>query len=229
MHLRELVNLAAMAPLAMLLSGCMAQEHRLTYLALGDSYTIGEAVSEQERFPMQLAARLRERGVDLCDPTIVATTGWTTEELLKGISQRSDLETYDLVTLLIGVNNQYRGLPLDIYRKELRGLLSKAIGFAKNRKDRVLMVSIPDYGLSQLGKSKGAERIARELDMFNQAARVEAKAQGVVFVDITPASREAGKEPGGFAPDGLHPSASQYGAWVKEILPYAEAALRNSE
>ena len=199
--------------------------HKYSYLALGDSYTIGEAVPAGDRWPVQLATLLRKEGIDLADPEIVATTGWTTTELQEGIAKRKDLGKYDLVTLLIGVNNQYRGQSLDAYRKEFKELLLQAVDFAKGRRDRVIVVSIPDYGLTPFAAEKDAPKIARELDAFNAAAREVAELEKVAFVDITTKSREVGKDPAMTASDGLHPSGKLYELWADLVLPVARRSL----
>jgi lysophospholipase L1-like esterase len=197
----------------------------LRHLALGDSYTIGEAVAAAERWPAVLAQRLRQAGVDVGEPQIVAVTGWTTDELAQGMDAAALLPAHDLVTLQIGVNNQYRGRGLDEYAVQFGALLERAIALAGGRAGRVLVVSIPDWGVTRFAREQGrdAARIARELDDFNACARDLAASRGVRFVDITPISR---RHPGMVAADGLHPSAEQYALWVEAILPIAREALR---
>ena len=198
----------------------------LRYLALGDSYTIGQAVSAEVRFPVELANRLRAAGVaDLAAPEIVATTGWTTDELAAGIQAARLAKRYDLVTLLIGVNNQYRAQPLDEYRTQFRALLQQAIGFAAGQRERVIVISIPDWGVTPFATGRDRAAIAREIDAFNQANRDEANRAGVRYVDITQISRRSDEEPALIAEDGLHPSAEMYGLWVELLLPEAAAAL----
>ena len=193
----------------------------LAYLALGDSYTIGESVPEAGRWPMQLAAALRARGLAVADPRIIATTGWTTDELSAAMDAAEPLGDWDLVSLLIGVNNQYRGRALDEYAVEFAGLLDRAIGLARGRADRVLVLSIPDWGATPFGQASGRDtaQIARELDAYNAAARDACTARRVAFVDITPASRAPGA---GVADDGLHPDAAQYAAWTALALANGE-------
>jgi lysophospholipase L1-like esterase len=197
----------------------------LRHLALGDSYTIGEAVAAAERWPAVLAQRLRQAGVDVGEPQIVAVTGWTTDELAQGMDAAALLPAHDLVTLQIGVNNQYRGRGLDEYAVQFGALLERAIALAGGRAGRVLVVSIPDWGVTRFAREQGrdAARIARELDDFNACARDLAASRGVRFVDITPISR---RHPDMVAADGLHPSAEQYALWVEAILPIAREALR---
>ncbi|MBP3983612.1 SGNH/GDSL hydrolase family protein [Pseudoxanthomonas helianthi] len=199
----------------------------LTYLALGDSYTIGEGIVENGRWPMQLAHALREEGIPLADPQIIATTGWTTDELDDAISAAEPLGEFDLVSLLIGVNNQYRGRSLDEYRVQFAALLWRAVGFTGNRPDRVLVLSIPDWGVTPFAEESGRDvaQIARELDGFNTAAREACELRGIRYVDITEASRECGAEPAMLADDGLHPSAAMYAEWTRLALPAARAML----
>ena len=199
----------------------------LRYLALGDSYTIGEGVDEAGRWPMQLARLLRMDGILLGDPRIVATTGWTTDELDAAITAAEPLGEHDFVTLLIGVNNQYRGRDVAEYRTQFAALLWRAIGFARNRPDRVLVLSIPDWGITPFAAQSGRDtaQIARELDAYNLAARDVCAQRGVAFVDITPVSRARGAEPAMLAADGLHPSAAMYTEWTRLAFPVAHHLL----
>lgn len=199
----------------------------LAYLALGDSYTIGEGVAEDGRWPVQLARALRDEGIELADPRIIATTGWTTDELAAAIDAAGPLGTYDLVSLLIGVNNQYRERGVEEYRGQFEALLRRAIGLAGGRADRVLVLSIPDWGVTPFAAASGRDRgvIAAELDAFNAAARVACRAAGVAFVDITPVSRARGHEPEMLAADGLHPSAAMYTLWAQLAQPVARDLL----
>lgn len=200
----------------------------LRYLALGDSYTIGESVPEAGRWPMQLAAGLRARGIALADPRIIATTGWTTDELSAAMDAAEPLGRWDFVSLLIGVNNQYRGRPLDEYRAQFAALLARAITLAGGRAGRVLVLSIPDWGVTPFGQGSGRDtaQIARELDAFNLAAATESAVQCVAFVDITPVSRGPGARPDRIAEDGLHPSAQAYADWTALALPAAQHLLQ---
>ena len=196
----------------------------LSYLALGDSYTIGESVPAEGRWPAQLAAMLRTEGKALAEPTILATTGWTTDELSAAMDGAGFAPSYDLVSLLIGVNNQYRGRSTDNYREEFRALLQRAIVLAGARASRVLVLSIPDWGVTPFAHGSGRDvlRIADELDTYNAIAREEAARQGAHWVDITPISRQ---HPGLLAGDGLHPSAAQYALWAEAALPVARVML----
>lgn len=199
----------------------------LRYLALGDSYSIGEGVAEAGRWPQQLAAALRARGTALADPQIIATTGWTTDELQAGIDAAQPQGPFDLVSLLIGVNNQYRGRSIDEYRSQFEQLLQRAIGFANGRAGRVLVLSIPDWGLTPYAQAhhRDAALIASELDAFNAAALACCQQHGVAFVDITGISRDRGGEAEMLVEDGLHPSATMYQRWAAQALPVAAALL----
>ena len=195
----------------------------LTFLALGDSYTIGERVNAAERWPVQLAAALRAAGVDLGEPRIVAKTGWTTDELAAAIAAERITGTFDFVSLLIGVNNQYRGRSASEYREQFRALLTQAVGFAGGRAARVMVLSIPDWGVMPFAEGRDRAKVAAEIDQFNAIARDEATRAGARWVDITPTSRAM--HPGWAAADGLHPSGVQYAAWAALALPMAKAAL----
>jgi len=199
----------------------------MRYLALGDSYTIGEGVEATGRWPLQLATALREEGIALRDPRIIATTGWTTDELASAIDLAEPLGHWDLVTLLIGVNNQYRGRSVVDYRREFTELLDRAIGFANARKDRVMVLSIPDWGVTPFAVHEASNRgnIAAEIDAFNAAAREVCEQRGVAFVDITPTSRDRGGDPDQVAEDELHPSAAMYTRWTELALPVARRLL----
>ena len=194
-------------------------------LCLGDSYTIGESVPVTERWPVQLAAQLRERGMAVADPEIIAQTGWTTDELDGAIDEAKPKGPYDLVTLLIGVNNQYRGRSAEEYRQEFRGLLARVTGFAGGRANRVIVLSIPDWGVTPFAGSGDRARIAREIDEFNRINKEETRRAGARYVDITPISREAAGKPGLIAGDGLHPSGEMYRRWVEVVEPEVQAVL----
>lgn len=197
----------------------------LSYLALGDSYTIGESVDSSLRWPVQLARRLRENGVNVTDPLIIARTGWTTDELNEGIREANPEEHYDLVSLLIGVNNQYRGRDLGEYRIQLRGLLQRAVTLAGGLEGRVVVLSIPDWGVMPFAQGRDRRTIAQEIDAFNRVKEEETRALGIRYVDITGISREVGADPSMVADDGLHPSGAQYGLWAEKALPQVLALL----
>ena len=219
--------LLAFAPGGCVHDGMTTDSTGLRYLALGDSYTIGEGVAADARWPHQLARALREAGIPLRDPVTIATTGWTTDELSSAIDAASPANDYDLVSLAIGVNNQYRGRDVDNYRVEFEALLVRAIGFAAGRNDRVLVLSIPDWGVTRYGRDSGRDlaRVARELDAYNTVARDICAQHRVAFIDITPVSREAGDDADMLADDGLHPSAAMYARWSALALPVAQRAL----
>ncbi|MCU0392332.1 MAG: SGNH/GDSL hydrolase family protein [Thermoflexibacter sp.] len=190
----------------------------LTYLALGDSYTIGESVKEQERYPVILVNQLQKANIDIALPKIIARTGWTTDELLSAISKENLADTYHLVSLLIGVNNQYRGYSLEIYQKEFEELLKIAIKKAGGNKDRVFVVSIPDYGVTPFAQGRDREKIGKEIDTFNQANRKITDQYGVKYFDITAISRKAQYEESLTAEDGLHPAGKMYEEWVSSMI-----------
>jgi len=192
----------------------------LRILALGDSYTIGESVAENERWPDRLAAMLSEKNIQT-DVTIIARTGWTTSELWQGIQADPPRGRYDLVSLLIGVNNQYRGYDINKYRDEFRFLLEKAIEYAGGKPEHVILLSIPDWGVTPFASGRDRDKIANDIDAFNLINLDQSKKMGVNYIDVTLASREALNDPGLVAGDGLHPSGKMYAEWAKLVLPVA--------
>src|SRR6185369_10802753 len=206
----------------MLAAGAATAEAKPRFLALGDSYTIGEGVSADGRWPNQLAAALQ-----LDAPGIVARTGWTTDELSAAMDAHTFHPPYALVTLLIGVNNQYRGRDLDNYRQEFRALLERAIALAGANPAHVVVVSIPDWGVTRFGHGSGRDlaRIASELDAYSAANAQIATMLHVGYADVTAASRAGGEHADMLVGDGLHPSAAMYARWVETILPAARKAL----
>ena len=204
---------------------------RRGFLALGDSYTIGEGVPEAGRWPVQLAALLRARGIAMDAPRIIATTGWTTDELDAGIDAAHAAvpipTDHALVSLLIGVNNQYRGRSLAEYEVQFAALLERAIDFAGREASRVIVLAIPDWGVTPFAIQSGRDRtqIATQLDAFNLAAQRMTEARGARFVDTAPVSRERGGEVTMLAEDGLHPSAALYALWAGAAVPTSQAAL----
>lgn len=196
-----------------------------SFLAMGDSYTVGEGVAERERWPAQLVRLLAERGIAISEPRIIAVTGWTTDELDAAIDREAPGGPYELVSLLIGVNNQYRGRPLEEYRSEFRALLERAIRFAGGNAGRVLVLSIPDWGVTPFAEGRDRARIAAEIDAFNAANRVETDRAGARYVDVTPITRRAAGDPALLAADGLHPSGAMYRDWAELAFPAAMAAL----
>ena len=197
----------------------------MRFLALGDSYTIGEGVPEAERWPVRLAALLRERGVPIGEPEIVARTGWTTDELSAAIDEADPRGPYALVTLLIGVNNQYRGRDAEEYRAELAALLRRAVGFAGGDASRVIVLSIPDWGVTPFAEGRDRARIAAEIDAHNAINRDEAARAGARYVDVTPQTRATGTDPAFLVSDALHPSGRAYAEWAQLALPAALEVL----
>ena len=191
-------------------------EKLYTYLALGDSYTIGEAIPIPGSFPYQAVQHLRGRKVHMAPPEVIARTGWTTDELQAALTNYTFLKQYDFVSLLIGVNNQYRGRTVEDYTPECEALLARAIGLTHNRPERVFLLSIPDYGVTPFARERSLdpEKIAQEIDHFNAAARGLAAQYGAHFIDITPGSRAAERDPSLLAADALHPSEKEYTRWA---------------
>lgn len=199
---------------------------KYTYLALGDSYTIGESVRETERWPVQLTEQLRNRNYEMAAPMIIAKTGWTTSDLLRGMDQNLEVQRdFDLVSILIGVNNQYQGKLITEYEEELRQIFRRAINHSKTLEKGVFAVSIPDYGYTPFGSSN-QEKISAEIDRFNQVFKRVADEFGVVFYNITPISRDS-SNPELVASDGLHPSALQYQLWVESFVSQVAEKLPN--
>lgn len=199
----------------------------LRYLALGDSYSIGEGVPADARWPMQLARRLRADGIALEDPRIIATTGWTTDELSAAMDAAEPLGEWDFVSLLVGVNDQYRGRDAESFRAAFATLLERAIRLARHRADRVLVLTIPDWGVTPFGAQSGRDRaqIAAQLDAYNAVVRDASRHRGAALVDIAAVSRRVGGEPAMLAADGLHPSAALYSEWTALALPQARNLL----
>lgn len=197
----------------------------IRYLALGDSYTIGESVEEAERFPNQLAAMLAVEDVTV-DVQIIARTGWTTDELWQGIQANTVTPPYDMVSLLIGVNNQYRGRSSEEYREGFIFLLNKAIEYAGGDAKRVIVFSIPDWGVTPFAYGKDTTQIANEIDAFNKINLEESTKAGTHYVDVTPSSRLALNDKTLIAGDGLHPSGKMYAEWAKSALPIALSILK---
>lgn len=201
------------------------QTNDYSFLALGDSYTIGEGVEIEESWPFQLVERLRERGLRVAPPKIVAQTGWTTRNLIRNMEQEVAIHReFDLVSILIGVNNQYKGRSLAEYEEQLREIFRKAISHSRQRERGVFALSIPDYGVTPFGEAN-AERISLEIDQFNATFRRVAEEFDVAFYNITPITREAATNPNLLANDSLHPSPLMYRFWVEEVVEDAERFL----
>ena len=201
----------------------------IRYLALGDSYTIGESVEMHERWPSQLAALIEAspefagRRVEL---SFIARTGWTTQELWEGIQGKELNPPYDFVSLLIGVNNQYRGYDIEEYRKQFAFLLNKSIQYAGGDPLRVLVLSIPDWGVTPFAQGRDWKQIAKEIDAFNAVNREETELASARYLDITPMSRQAVQSSILIASDGLHPSGQMYTEWTKLAWPVVSQILR---
>lgn len=188
-------------------------ENKHTFLALGDSYTIGEAVGESDRWPVQFVQQMNAAGKLFDTPEIIAKTGWTTDELQSAIAEKNPKGPYEMVSLLIGVNNQYRGNSSEVYKKEFIELLDQALAFAGNNPKHVVVVSIPDWGVTPFAEGRDLHKIALEIDHFNSINREVALAYGVAYVDITAHSRTAAEDPELVTTDKLHPSGKMYTYW----------------
>lgn len=200
----------------------------LGYLALGDSYTIGEGVAGNERWPVQLAAALRQLQVPLRDPHVIATTGWTTDKLAHAMDDAAlEDHGWDFVSLLIGVNDQYRHRALPEFATGFDALFHRAELLSKRGAHALLVLSIPDWGVTPFAAKEGrdAAQVAHEIDAYNTHIRTLCEAHGARFVDVTAMSRGEGTAPGMWVEDGLHPSATQYAEWTRLALPAARAAL----
>jgi lysophospholipase L1-like esterase len=191
------------------------------FLALGDSYTIGEGVPSEDCWPVQLVRALRAEGTPVAEPEIIAETGWTTADLDRALTQRAKGELAALVTILCGVNNQYRGILVRIYRRQLRRLLYHSVRLTASP-DRIVVISIPDWGVTPFNTRRLRARVARQIDAYNRATREEAETAGARWVDITDLSRA---DPDAVTGDGLHPNSEMYARWVNRILPVAREVL----
>lgn len=192
----------------------------IRYLALGDSYTIGEKVSPKDRWPVQLARLLEKEDIQV-DVTIIARTGWTVDELWEGIQADPPEGKYDMVSLLIGVNDQYRGYPVDGYREDFRFMLGKAIEYAAGDPKRVVVLSIPDWGFTPFAGTQNTEPISQQIDEFNTVNIEETRSAGAHYVDVTVISRMAMDDFELIASDRLHPSGKMYAMWAEKTLPVA--------
>jgi acyl-CoA thioesterase-1 len=205
------------------------EKNQINYLALGDSYTIGESVNENYTWPIQLKFKLiySNKGIPVDSVKIIAKTGWTTEDLLNRINNLEINNNYDLVSLLIGVNNQFRGYNINIYEKEFEELLVKSIYFAKSISNNVFVLSIPDYGVTPFGKQRDSEKIKSEINMYNEINFNISKKYGVMYFDITDISRLAEFDSSLLAKDMLHPSKEMYSLWVEKIADQIIENLSN--
>lgn len=201
-------------------------EKVLTYLALGDSYSIGESVLLYQSFPYQVVQLLRKKGLNFSAPEIIARTGWTTDELSAGIGACRFLPQYNYITLLIGVNNQYRGRTVEEYKVEFETLLKQALQFGEGKKERVIVLSIPDYSVTPFAASMDQEKIAKEIDLFNSVSKAVSIQYKVHYIDITPESREASGDQSFLAEDKLHPSAKAYKKWAEKVADIIYGQLK---
>lgn len=200
----------------------------LRYLALGDSYTIGEQVPSEDNFPNQTVALLCDKyQVAVSAPKIIAVTGWTTDELEAGIKAENLEATYDFVTLLIGVNNQYRNRDIENYKEEFTGLLDKAIRFANGHPDKVFVLSIPDWGVTPFAEGKDGQAIALHIDRYNEANKQIAAAHNCPYLDITTGTRQQGTDTSFLAEDHLHYSGKTYRVWAEALAPLIAHAFRD--
>ncbi|XZF16464.1 SGNH/GDSL hydrolase family protein [Chitinophagaceae bacterium MMS25-I14] len=197
-----------------------------TYLALGDSYTIGELVPKEENFPHQAVTLLHKEKIDVADPVIIAVTGWTTDELAASIREHNIHETFSFVTLLIGVNNQYRGRSLENYKEEFTQLLNQAIVFANGHTQHVFVLSIPDWGVTPFAEGKDRAEIAHEIDAYNAANKEITAVHKCHYIDITDSTRQNGQKTEFLAEDGLHPSGKEYAVWAERLVPEITKTLK---
>ena len=195
-------------------------------MALGDSYTVGESVAFEDSFPKQLNSTIEENKNYNVNTTVIAQTGWRTDQLLSSIGGRETGE-YNLITLLIGVNNQFQSRPFSQYESEFTELLNKAISLAGNDSNKVIVLSIPDYYYTPYGQSNGSERISIELDRYNDFAKSTAQDKGVTFLNITDITRKGIDEPELVASDGLHPSGLAYEKFVERLYPLVSTRLKD--
>lgn len=201
-------------------------EKAYTYLALGDSYTIGEALPLHQSFPYQVVQQLREKGINMSAPEIIAKTGWTTDELATAAEPYHFAAKYNVVTLLIGVNNQYRGRAVEEYTLEFENLLKKAISLADGKKEHVIVLSIPDYSVTPFAEKLDQERIVKELELYNSVNKALSIQYKVHYIDITPGSRAAADDASLIATDKLHPSEKEYKKWADEVVKLMSSLLK---
>ncbi|MGC1244425.1 MAG: SGNH/GDSL hydrolase family protein [Chryseosolibacter sp.] len=195
----------------------LAKTTTVKFLALGDSYTIGESVAEVQRWPVQLAGSLSHRGFTCLKPEIIAVTGWRTDDLMNALKAKQPGSDYNLVSLLIGVNNQYQGKNIDAYALDFEALLKSAIAYAGGSASQVFVLSIPDYGYTPFGKDKRRE-ITQQIDAFNAVNKAITERNGIRYIDVTDISRDGLTDPELIAEDGLHPSGKMYALWVERIV-----------
>ena len=228
-HFKIMILVFSMLPFSCGISktGNASEKTTYKYLALGDSYTIGESVCGDCNYPKQLADSLNKTLNEKTSVKIIAKTGWTTTDLLDAIAAENPAKDYDLVTLLIGVNNQYQGKPFSLYEEEFTKLLKMAIDFAHAKPKNVIVLSIPDYGFTPFGQKSGkAETITKELERYNMYNEKIALEKGVYFENITPITQKGLENPALVASDGLHPSEVAYKMFVEKMFKKASEILR---
>jgi len=196
------------------------------YLALGDSYTIGQSVATNDRFPAQVTTQLRSSGIEMNEPEYIATTGWTTLDLQAAIHSKNPQGPYDAVSLLIGVNDQFQTHDTTNYRSNFTQLLNKSIALAGNKKERVFVVSIPDYSVTPFSASYNRALISKEIEWFNAINKQATLNYGIAYIDITPGSREAATNAALIANDGLHPSGLEYKKWAELLFVKMREVLK---
>lgn len=197
----------------------ITSEKGAKYLALGDSYTIGENVQESERFPAQIVQLLRAQNINVKDPEYIATTGWTTSNLLSAIHSQKPAKNFDIVTLLIGVNDQYQRNDTTGYRERFSVLLKKAVELAGGRKTHVFVLSIPDYSVTPFVVENDKAEVSRQVDLFNAINKEVTLQNSIAYIDITPSTQQAAKDASLIAKDGLHPSGKEYAVWADMLAP----------
>jgi lysophospholipase L1-like esterase len=200
--------------------------HQYTLLSLGDSYTIGEGVLLHKSFPYQVVQLLRKKGLNFPAPEIIAKTGWTTDELLSAIENYSFLPKYDFVSLLIGVNNQYRGRSVEEYKTEFENLLKRAISFAHSKKDHVIVLSIPDYSNTPFARSLPTDKVAKEIDLYNSVNKAVSIQYKVKYIDITQGTKNVESDSSLLTTDQLHPSEKEYQNWAERIVELLVTELK---
>lgn len=200
----------------------------LSFLALGDSYTIGESVAVGDRWYIHLIDALKSRGVQINHSDVIAKTGWTTAELIKAIETSGNGKKYSVVSLLIGVNNQYRGQSAETYRKEFKSLLNIAVNFADGKSSNVVVLSIPDWGVTPyaVARNVDSDKVSAEINVFNDVAKEETDKLSITFLNITEISRQIKNQPSLIASDGLHYSGAMHKLWALEVLSVVEKIFK---
>lgn len=200
--------------------------HYSTFLALGDSYTIGESVPLFENFPYQVVQLMRKEKYHFQAPEIVAKTGWTSNELAEHILHNVLNDQYDFVTLLVGVNNQYRGLAIKDFENDFEFLLNKAIHLAGNKSNRVMVLSIPDWGYTPFANGKEIQKISKEIDEYNEVCSNIAKKVKTHFINITDETRAEKNNLQALANDRLHYSKSTHLRWAEKVSSIMKQELK---